>query len=79
MVGYIGHKMTFVSHYTVFQLRIIHQQEFSHLYGLALRSLLNISVSSGSLNRSFDLLTLGTETDTRCKHTAGYIMIMKTT
>ena len=72
--------MTTVSHYTAFSLRIIYQREFSHLYGLALCTLLNISVSSWSLNRSFDRLTPGMETDTSSyKYTAGYIMIMKST
>ena len=77
---YFGDKMTNVSHYTVFSLRIIHQQEFSHLYGLALCTLLNISVSSRSLNRSFDQLAPGMETETSShKYTAGYTMIMKST
>ena len=62
-------------------MRIIYQRGFSHLYGLALCTLLNISVSSGALSsRRSDRLAPGTATDTgSAKHTAGYITIMKTT
>lgn len=62
-------------------MRIIYQQGFSHLYGLALCTLLNISVSSGALSsRRSDRLAPGTATDTgSAKHAAGYITIMKTT
>ena len=49
--------MTTLSHYAAFSLGIIYQQECSHLYGLAVCTLLNISVSSRSLNRSFDQLS----------------------
>lgn len=71
--------VTHLWHYRALSLRIIYQQDFSHLYGSALCTLLNISVSSRSLNRSFDQLTPGMETDTSSsKYTAGYIMTMKT-
>lgn len=63
----------------MFSVGIIYHQEFSHLYGPALCTLLNISVSSGGLNRSFDQLTPEIETDTSSyKYTADYIMTMKT-
>ena len=60
---FLGDKMTPVSHYTAFSGGIIYQRDFSRLYGPALHALLNISVSSRSLNSSFDQFTPGTATD----------------
>lgn len=54
---YFWNEMTTPSHYTALSLGIIHQPEFSRLYGPAVCALLNISVSSRGLNRSFDQIS----------------------
>lgn len=77
--------MTSVSHYAALSVGIIYQREFSHLYGLALHTLLNISVSTPGFKQA--ALTsalpprLGNRSGASAEYTpaaaAGYIMIMK--